>query len=110
MHGHFVSEAAKRFFIDYYSNRAIYGEIDKSVCDKFFQILCQNKNKLIKESYSDCEELLAASQYEMNFSGTTCVLTFIIGNKLIVANVGDSRTVMGIENDSNYILMKRKTT
>jgi serine/threonine protein phosphatase PrpC len=47
------------------------------------------------------------SSYEVNFSGTTCVIAIILKNKLIIANAGDSRAVLYFENNSNSVLIKK---
>lgn len=37
---------------------------------------------------------IAKSEIDANFSGTTCVMLFMLGHKLICSNVGDSRCIM----------------
>jgi serine/threonine protein phosphatase PrpC len=104
MHGHFVSGATKQFLEDYYNNGFMYSSKYLDYKDKVLEILRDNNYQLIKESFSDCEELLSESQFEVNFSGTTCVILLIIGQKIIVANAGDSRAVMVFENQSRIVL------
>jgi serine/threonine protein phosphatase PrpC len=52
--------------------------------------------RAICELVSDTEEeLLRALDVETRMSGTTMVLAVVIGNKLTIANIGDSRAVIG---------------
>lgn len=55
---------------------------------------------ILKESFKRVEEQLfedaEEKQYDINYSGTTVTLGLIVGNKLYVANTGDSRTVLGV--------------
>jgi serine/threonine protein phosphatase PrpC len=39
--------------------------------------------------------------YDSRLSGSTCILIFCIGNKLISANAGDSRSIMIVNNNNN---------
>jgi serine/threonine protein phosphatase PrpC len=41
-------------------------------------------------------EALALSSINCVTSGTTCILVYMIKDKLYVSNVGDSRAVMGV--------------
>ena len=56
---------------------------------------------LIKDFYISLDEGLTAKEilFDSNFSGSTCILLFQIGNYLISSNVGDSRAIMIKENN-----------
>eukprot|EP00484_Ammonia_sp_Unknown_P028142 CAMPEP_0197048986 /NCGR_PEP_ID=MMETSP1384-20130603/24239_1 /TAXON_ID=29189 /ORGANISM="Ammonia sp." /LENGTH=576 /DNA_ID=CAMNT_0042481205 /DNA_START=12 /DNA_END=1742 /DNA_ORIENTATION=+ len=56
---------------------------------------------ILKKAFQLIEDELTALQnedkltFDINYSGTTATVGFVAGNKLYVANVGDSRTVLG---------------
>ena len=56
--------------------------------------LKENNYELIKKSFQDAENELISSNFDVNLSGSTCVLVFMIKDKIICANVGDSRAVL----------------
>jgi len=57
------------------------------------KLKAQNFN-ILRNSFTFAEATIALSKYEVNFSGSTCVLIFQISNKLICANAGDSRGIL----------------
>jgi serine/threonine protein phosphatase PrpC len=62
--------------------------------DLIYKKLTFNKSQLIKHSFNLCEEYISLSKYDINFSGSTCVLLFILNNKIICGNTGDSRAIL----------------
>ena len=48
------------------------------------------KNNFIKDTIRILDEKSNECNFDLNFSGTTCVLLFILENKLICSNIGDS--------------------
>ena len=46
---------------------------------------------------------LSASEYDVHVSGSTGIISVLQGNKLFVANVGDSRAVLGRVNGRRKI-------
>ncbi len=63
--------------------------------------LKENDYLIIKNSFRDVETYIA-KKVDMNMSGSTCVLIFTIGDKIISANAGDSRAVMGCKISKKY--------
>ena len=57
---------------------------------------------IIKNSFNLAESTISQSKYEVNFSGSTCVILFIIENKIICANAGDSRAILICSNGDNF--------
>lgn len=45
-------------------------------------------------AYADCNHEIYNASYDIRFSGSTCVTLLFIGNRMFVANVGDSRAIM----------------
>ena len=75
--------------------------------EKLYEKLKENNFLILKKCFAVCEEVLAESQIEMNFSGSTTVILLFIGNKILVANAGDSRAVMVKENQSKLKFIKK---
>jgi serine/threonine protein phosphatase PrpC len=48
----------------------------------------------IKTAFIQAEARLTKSKYDVNFSGTTSVVVFMVGNKIVCANAGDSRAIL----------------
>ena len=48
----------------------------------------------ILKSFMEVNDALFKSDIDINFSGSTCILVFVMKSKVFVANVGDSRAVL----------------
>ena len=92
MYGHLVSEFLKKEIEIYFQNGYIF----------------QNKlannilTKLVSENFSFLKtfntylqnQLIHTSGINIEFSGSTCILLFIINNCIIISNTGDSRAII----------------
>jgi serine/threonine protein phosphatase PrpC len=85
LHGHFVSTAVKQFFTDYYNRIEIYSnrthKFTKSTVKEagVYERLKENNYEFLKTSFMRCEQELTKAKFEVNFSGTTCVLALLLG-------------------------------
>jgi serine/threonine protein phosphatase PrpC len=117
MHGHLVAEHVKRFFASFYSNLENYLYTEKFYKkredgysftnynkkhkttkpffkeDFIYHKLTKNDYDFLKMSFYLAEENLKSTTFDINFSGTTLCIIIIIGEKVICANVGDSRAI-----------------
>ena len=66
----------------------------------FYEKLTEDNHALIKNSFQLAEASFALSKYDMNFSGSTCVCVFIIEDRIICGNCGDSRAIL-VESDKD---------
>lgn len=48
----------------------------------------------ILTAFMECNEEIFSANYDIKFSGSTCVTCLIFGNKVICSNVGDSRAIL----------------
>jgi serine/threonine protein phosphatase PrpC len=72
---------------------------EKAIYDK----LKENSFQIIKSAFMTAETILSKARFDVNFSGSTSVVVFIIGNHIICANAGDSRAFL--VTDSSIFLL-----
>jgi len=102
--GHLVSNFVKNKVNEYFNNKKIYKIKDfnktnsfkekNDFCHIIYDKLKQDDYALIKNFYKQTNDELYDTKFDVHFSGTTCVLVFKIGKKIICSNVGDSRAIM----------------
>ena len=115
--GHLVSSFVKEKIKEYFTDKKIYRKkkLNKAVSskevknsDKIYVKLIHNDYEIIKNFYKKVNDDLYNTKFDVHFSGTTCVLLFKVGTKIICSNVGDSRAILVKENinikntDTNY--------
>ena len=102
-HGHFIAQFCKNFLINkilqftqecksqnIYSPEGIYNKLSLS------------NFQYIKDWFKDTDdELSLQNNFDYNYSGTTCNLVIQLNNKLICANVGDSRAILIFDDNAN---------
>jgi serine/threonine protein phosphatase PrpC len=59
--------------------------------------LTNNNYEKIKTGFHHVDYIFNCSKFETKYSGSTAVTVFQIENKLICANIGDSRAVIGVQ-------------
>ena len=116
--GHHISNYIKEKIYQYLNNISFYfhkitnapisEEYPENILDLLKKILTKNNFQKIKEFYKLMDEGLSANEihYDINFSGSTCIILFKLGNYLICSNVGDSRAIMINQNDDIIELSK----
>ena len=90
--GHKVAIFTRDFIID-----KLTSFFNKHKVDSLFEIyplLKKNNFSIIKDIYQEIDNELLNQNFNSNFSGTTCIIVFQIGDKLICSNVGDSRAIL----------------
>ncbi|KAF3784118.1 putative protein phosphatase 2C 35 [Nymphaea thermarum] len=81
----------------------------KFVRDHLVECLVNNPDflddpvKAYNSAFSATNSLLRASDIDDSMSGTTAITVFVKGNTLFVANVGDSRAVLGVRRGSSVV-------
>ena len=113
--GHLVSNFVKNKINEYFNNKKIYLNHKtrrKNSCDnnfmdesELYEKIIHNNYEIIRNFYKKVNDELYNSIFDVHFSGSTCILIFKIGNKLICSNVGDSRAILiknKIENNNLY--------
>ena len=90
--GHKVAVFARDFIILELSK--FFSEHKPNSLLEVYPLLKKNNFSIIKEIYQKADEELSNQNFNSKFSGTTCVIVFQIGHKLICSNVGDSRAIL----------------
>ena len=90
--GHKVSRFSRDFILE---------EIKKNIQEsnikslpELYNFLKKDNYSLIKNIYQKIDKELLKQNFNSNLSGCTCIIVFQIGNNLISANVGDSRSIL----------------
>ena len=116
--GHLVSNYIKEkiiqnlnnisFYFTKLSNTSAIKEYPNNILELIKNKLVKNNYKKIKDFYKLIDDGLSSNEifFDINFSGSTCIILFQIGNYLICSNVGDSRAIMIKENNEIIELSK----
>lgn len=118
--GHLVSDFVKNQIKEYFNNKKIYAINNKNkefsfnkfgISFEIYDKLKHNNYELIKNFYEYTNKKLSDTEFDINFSGTTCIMVFKIGKKIICSNVDDSRAILVerkliFEEKTNSILNK----
>jgi len=70
----------------------------------FNQKLSEDNFSVIKTSFALAESTISLSKFDANFSGSTSICIFILENRIICANCGDSRALLVTCDPSNKSL------
>ena len=92
LNGHLVSQFCTKYFTSYFAKHKKLNQLTDE--ESVYNTLKKNNYEIIKKAFHKAEKEISKSDIDANFSGTTCVMTFQIGKKLITANVGDSRGII----------------
>lgn len=66
--------------------------------ETIYSKLKENNHEIIRNSFFLAEDGVSMTKFDSQFSGSTTVIVFFIGSKLLCANVGDSRAIMATDN------------
>ena len=112
--GHLISNLVSKFLSQYFTNKKNYyipkkneSQISDSNSDSFsiksedinindetIEEIFRENNKFIENTINKVVEKSNECNFNIEFSGTTCTLLFILENKLICSNIGDSQCVL----------------
>ena len=94
VNGHLVSRFTTKYFTSFFKkNKKMNNSCANE--EQIYYRLKKNDYEILKRVYRHAErDLEKTGDIDANFSGTTCVMVFQIGEKIICANVGDSRAIM----------------
>ena len=101
-YGHLVSRFVTKYFVTFFKKNKKMKVLKSE--DEVYYRLKKNDYDILKRVYKHAEKDIIKSQIDAKFSGTTCVMVFQIGEKIICANVGDSRAIMVKGEKANIII------
>ena len=94
VNGHLVSRFTTKYFTSFFKKNKKMNSSNSSE-DQIFYRLKKNDYEVLKRVFRHAErDLEQNGEVDANFSGTTCVMVFQVGERIICANVGDSRAIM----------------
>ena len=94
VNGHLVSRFTTKYFTSFFINNKKMNSSNEDENAVFYR-LKKNDYDILKRAFRHAERDIGKnSDIDANFSGTTCVMVFQLGERLICANVGDSRAIM----------------
>ena len=106
VNGHLVSRFVTKYFTSFFNNNKKMNQYindEDTICYR----LKKNEYDILKRAFRHAERDIGKnSDIDANFSGTTCVMVFQIGEKLICANVGDSRAIIVKGSNDNDLKIK----
>jgi len=105
-HGHLVSKYVSQNIIDNITTNVLINS-SKNVEDIYLS-LKKNDFAIIKNAFITADENIKSMDFDVDESGTTCVLLIILGTHLICANVGDSRCILTYSENNDPELSELK--
>jgi len=93
--GHSISRFIPRFIKEYFlfTERKLILKNCKTN-KELYDLFSQNNYIFIKQLMYDCQYSLQNSQIDCDYSGSSCLLLFIIEKHIICCNVGNSRAII----------------
>ena len=90
--GHYASQFVSRFIINSIKNNTTIKKC--STANEIYDKIKKNNYKLIEKIFLNADLQIRRENFDYKTSGTTCVIIFQLGQKIICANVGDSRAII----------------
>ena len=90
--GHLVSRFVTKYFATFLKKNKKMKDLKSE--QEFYNRIKKNEYDILKRVFKHAEKAINKCPIDANFSGTTCVTVFQIGNKLICSNIGDSRAII----------------
>ena len=96
INGHLISKYISRFIREYFITKQIKMLLNNCKNnDEIYNLLTRNKYLFINNLICQCNDsLINNTNYDCNYSGSTCLLIFIIGNNIVCSNIGNSRAIL----------------
>ena len=106
--GHYVSKFLGKYLVNNISrNKEILSCVN---LNQIYQIIKKSNFEILINIFLKADAALSKQNFDVTFSGTTCVLVIQIGKKIICANVGDSRAILIYNNTNNSTNNEQKTS
>jgi len=101
--GHLVSQLASKYIIKKFTN--ITNEFIDTDIETIYEFFKKSDFQKIIDIFLEIDkEIIEQKKFDINLSGTTCVLVIQLGNHLICSNIGDSRAILIYDEDKIFEL------
>ena len=104
--GHFASQFVSRYVISHIKNHPLIKKYDDP--KEIYQKLTLNGYEIIANIFTDADIQIQKEKFDVQNSGTTCIIVIQIEEKIICANTGDSRAIIIYSKDNNDNLINTK--
>ena len=96
--GHYVSKFLGKYLVNNISkNKEILSCLN---LEQIYQVIKKSNYEMLINIFLKADTALSKQNFDVSFSGSTCVLVIQIGKKILCANVGDSRAILVYNNNS----------
>ena len=104
--GHYASQFVSRYIFHRIKNHPSIKKQDEP--KQIYHKLKENSYKIIANIFLDADVQIQKEKFDVNRSGTTCVIVIQLEEHIICANTGDSRAIMVYDqnNDDNLVNSK----
>ena len=96
--GHYVSKFLRRYLFKSISKNP--NILSCKNIDQIYKVIKNDNYEILINIFLKADEALSKQAFDVSFSGTTCVLVIQLGQKIICANVGDSRAILVYNNNT----------
>ena len=97
-YGHYASQFVSRYVISHIKNHPLIKKCDEP--KEIYQNLTLNGYQIIANIFTDADVQIQKEKFDVQNSGSTCIIVIQLEEKIICANTGDSRAIMIY--DTNY--------
>ena len=99
VNGHHASQFVKKYIINRIKNHPLLKNLEKP--KDIYNQLKANGYQIISNIYIDADNEIKKEKFNVDNSGTTCVLVFQLEENIICANAGDSRAILIFDEKNN---------
>jgi serine/threonine protein phosphatase PrpC len=104
--GHFASQFVSRYIFHRIKNHPSIKKQDEP--KQIYHKLKENSYKIIANIFLDADVQIQKEKFDVNRSGTTCVIVIQLEEHIICANTGDSRAIMIYDQNKDDNLVNSK--
>ena len=104
--GHYASQFVSRYVISHIKNHPLIKKCDEP--KEIYQKLTLDGYQIIANIFTDADVQIQKEKFDVQNSGTTCIIVIQLEEKIICANTGDSRAIMIYDKNNNDNLVNTK--
>ena len=105
-YGHYASQFVSRYVISHIKNHPVIKKCDEP--KEIYQKLTLNGYQIIANIFTDADVQIQKEKFDVQNSGSTCIIVIQLEEKIICANTGDSRAIMIYDTNNSDNLINTK--